>query len=99
MANLQPGSANMTAVLTAGDQALNDTAKIPNNVVSGGNMADITYNTPLNSASTPGTTTSSFPTALGSSTTGGYVGTLYTTINGVISSINTISNAAQSFVS
>ena len=99
MANLQTGSANMTAVLTAGDQALNDTAKIPNNVVAGGDMSAIAYNTPFNSGSATGTINSVFPSALGSSTTGGYVGTLYTTINSVISSITTISTAAASFVS
>ena len=99
MANLQTGSANMTAVLTAGDQALNDTAKIPNSVVAGGDMSAIAYNTPFNSGSPTGTINSVFPSALGSSTTGGYVGTLYTTINSVISSITTISTAAASFVS
>ena len=99
MANLQTGSANMSAVLAAGNQALTDTAKIPANVNAGGNMAAITYNTPLNSASPTGTITSDFPAALGSSNTGGLVGNMYTTINSVITSISTISTAASSFVS
>ena len=98
MQNIQTGSANITAVNNAGTQALTDTAKIPNNVNSGGNMNAIAYNTPFNSGSPTGTINSDFPTALGSSTTGGLVGNLYTTITGVMTSISAISTAAANFV-
>jgi hypothetical protein len=99
MSNLQPSSANMTAVTTAASNALSDTAKIPNNVNAGGNMNAIAYSTPLNSGSTTGTINSIFPGLLGSSNTGGYVGSLYTTINSVLTIINNISSTASNFVS
>ena len=62
-------------------------------------MTAISYNTPLNSGSPSGTTDSIFPGVLGSSTTGGYVGDLYTTIGTVLASVTAISTAAAGFVS
>ncbi len=99
MVNLKSTSANMTTVNTAGNTALSDTAKVPNNVNAGGNMNAITYDTPLNSGSPSSTINSIFPAILGSSTTGGYVGSLYTTINSVLTTISAISSTAGSFVS
>ena len=98
MANLQSSSANMTAVSTAATNALTNIAKIPNNVNAGGNMTAITYNTPFNAASTTGTITSTFPSVLGSSTTGGIVGSLYTTTTAVNNAISAIATAAGNFV-
>jgi hypothetical protein len=98
MANLQSSSANMTSVNTAANNALTAIAQIPANANAGGNMAVISYNTPFNSASPTGTITSIFPTLLGSSTTGGYVGTLYSVVNSAINTISTISTAAGNFV-
>jgi hypothetical protein len=62
-------------------------------------MNTISYSTPLNSASPSSTITSSFPSILGSSTTGGYVGTLYSVVSAAQSSLSTISSSATSFVS
>jgi prefoldin subunit 5 len=98
MNNLQSSSANMTTISTAANNALVNIAKIPNNVNAGGNMAAINYNTPLNSASPTGTTSSTFPALLGSSTTGGFVGSLYTTTTAVNSAISAIGTAAGNFV-
>ncbi len=61
-------------------------------------MAAINYNTPLNSASPTGTTSSTFPALLGSSTTGGFVGSLYATTTAVNSAISAIGTAAGNFV-
>ena len=85
MSNLQTSSANMTTIITAGQTALRDTAKVPKNINAGGNMNAITYNTPFSSASTTGTITSDFPTVLGSSNTGGLIGTTYVAVNAVLS--------------
>jgi hypothetical protein len=72
---------------------------IPNNVNSGGNLPPISYSTPFNSDSPTSTINSIFPSILGSSTTGGYVGALYTAVNRAKTAITTISNAASSFMS
>jgi hypothetical protein len=79
--------------------ALSDIAKIPANVNAGGNMSAISYATPLTSASPSSTITSIFPFLLGSSTTGGYVGTLYSAATAAKSSLTAISATADSFVS
>ena len=81
MRNIRTGASNISAVISAGNTARYYTARIPRNSNGGGNMADITYSTPLNSASPTVSITSTFPSVLGSSTTGGYVGTLYTRID------------------
>lgn len=99
MANLQPSSSNMTTITTAATNSLTDIAKIPNNVNSGGNMTAIAYNTPFNSASPSSTINSIFPSVLGSSTTGGYVGTLYTAVSSAKDAITAISNSASNFTS
>lgn len=57
-------------------------------------MNDITYNTPFTSSSTTGTITSTFPTVLGSSTTNGYVGTLYNLLKNAKDMITNISQSA-----
>lgn len=62
-------------------------------------MSPITYSTPLNSAAPSSTTQSVFPGVLGSSSTGGYVGGLYTTLSFVLETISNITSAADSFVS
>lgn len=97
MANLIPTSTNITNTLSDATTALTAVAKIPANVNSGGNMNDIVYNTPFNSASTTGTINSIFPALLGSSTTGGYVGALYTLLTTAKTSISSIATAAQNF--
>jgi hypothetical protein len=89
----------MTAVINAGNTAQSDTAKVPNNVNAGGNMSPINYATPLNFPFPFSTTSSTFPSVLGSSTTGGFVGTLYTAISSVLSAISSISSSANNFVS
>jgi hypothetical protein len=71
MANLQSNSSNMTSVSNSATTALTNIAMIPKNINSGGNMADIAYSIPLNSASPTSTINSIFPDVLGSSTTGG----------------------------
>ncbi len=81
MANLATSSTNITNVQNDATTALTNIAKIPNNVNSGGNMNAISYNTPLNSGSPSSTINSIFPPILGSSTTGGYVGALYTLVS------------------
>lgn len=97
MATLIPSSTNMTNVNTAATNALQYVAQIPANVNAGGNMNTITYKTPFNSASTTGTITSIFPPILGSSTTGGYVGALYTLITSAKSTVTGISTSASNF--
>lgn len=97
MVNLAPSSSNMTNVQNDATSALTAIAKIPNNQNAGGNMNAISYNTPFNSASPTATINSIFPPILGSSTTGGYVGTVYTLVNAAKSSITSISNAADDF--
>lgn len=99
MANLLPNSSNMTAVSTAATTALTNIAKIPKNVDAGGNMNATAYNTPFNSASPTSAINSIFPTILGSSTTGGYVGTLYSAVTTTKDTISNISSSANSFVS
>lgn len=47
LSNIVPGSTNITNAQTAASNALTAIAKIPKNVDSGGNMNDITYNTPF----------------------------------------------------
>jgi hypothetical protein len=94
MANLVPSSTNITNTQNDATTALTAIAKIPNNVNSSGNMPDITYNTPFNSGSPTGTVNSIFPSLLGSSATGGYVGTLYSLIQGAKDSITSISTSA-----
>lgn len=89
----------MTNVNNLATTALSDIAKIPANVNSGGNMGAISYSTPLNSASPSSTITSNFPSILGSSTTGGYLGTLYSVVSAAQTSLSTISSSATSFVS
>lgn len=97
MANLATGSTNITNVQNDATTALTNIAKIPNNVNAGGNMNAIAYSTPLNSGSPTGTINSIFPAILGSSTTGGYVGALYTLVNGAKTSITNISQSATNF--
>lgn len=97
MANLAPSSPNITNVQNDATAALTAIAKIPNNVNAGGNMSAITYNTPFNSGSPTGTITSTFPAVLGSSTTGGLVGALYTLVSAAQSSISSISTSASNF--
>lgn len=99
MQNLQSSSANMTNVNNLANTALSDIAKIPANVNAGGNMSAISYSTPLNSASPSSTITSTFPSLLGSSTTGGFIGTLYNVVVAAQSSLTAISTTANSFVS
>ena len=99
MSNLQPNSSNITAVNSAATNALTDIAKIPNNANAGGNMAAILYGTPLNSAVTNSSINSAFPAALGSSTTGGYVGSLYTAVSAAMNTIANISTSADNFIS
>lgn len=99
MANLLPNSSNMTSINNAATTALTNIAMIPNNVNSGGNMTAIAYNTPLNSVSPSSTINSIFPSVLGSSNTGGYVGALYTAVNSAKIAISDISTAANNFVS
>jgi hypothetical protein len=89
----------MTNADNAAATALSDLAKIPANVNSGGNMATLTYNTPLNSASPSSTISSNIPSVLGSSTTGGLVGTAYTLVGVARLALNTISAAASAFSS
>ena len=98
MANLASNSTNMTNVQTDATAALTAIARIPRNVDAGGNMNDITYNTPFNSASPTATITSIFPPILGSSTTGGYVGTLHTFVTAAKVSITAISTSADNFL-
>lgn len=97
MVNLAPSSTNMTNVQNDAAAALTAIAKIPQNQDAGGNMNTISYNTPFNSGSPTGTIDSIFPAILGSSNTGGYVGTLYTLVNAAKTSITTISNSADNF--
>jgi hypothetical protein len=97
MANLAPSSANITNTQNDATAALSAIAKIPKNVNSGGNMNDIVYSTPFNSASPSGTITSTFPPVLGSSTTGGYVGTLYSMVSAAQATISDISTSAYNF--
>jgi hypothetical protein len=97
MANLASGSTNITNVQNDATAALTAIAKIPNNVDAGGNMNAISYSTPLNSASPSGTTSSIFPPLLGSSNTGGYVGTLYSLVTAAKASITSISSSADNF--
>ena len=99
MANLTPNSSNMTTITNAATTALTNIAMIPNNVNSGGNMPAVAYSTPFNSASPTSTINSIFPSILGSSTTGGYVGALYTAVSSAKTAITAISNAANNFVS
>jgi len=99
MQNLDSSSTNMTNVYNLAITALSDIAKIPANVNAGGNMNTISYSTPLNSASPSSTTTSIFPSILGSSTTGGYIGTLYSVVSAVQSSLSAISTSSDSFAS
>ena len=94
LSNIVPGSTNISNSQTAADNALTAIAKIPNNVDAGGNMNDITYNTPFTSSSTTGTITSTFPSVLGSSTTNGYVGTLYNLLTKAKDMITVISQGA-----
>lgn len=97
MANLAPSSTNMTNVQNDATAALTAIARIPKNLNAGGNMNTISYNTPFTSSSTTGTIDSIFPGILGSSTTGGYVGTLYTLVDAAKTAITTISNGADNF--
>jgi hypothetical protein len=60
-------------------------------------MNAIAYNTPFNSAVQSGTINSIFPEILGSSTTGGYVGALYSLVNAAATSLTTISTSAGIF--
>jgi subtilase family serine protease len=99
MANLTPNSSNMTTITNAATTALTNIAMIPNNVNSGGNMPAVAYSTPFNSASPTSTINSIFPSILGSSTTGAYVGALYTAVSSAKTAITAISNAANNFVS
>jgi hypothetical protein len=98
MSALQPNSSNLTAVNTAAATALTHIAQIPNNLDAGGDMNPILYPTPLNAPTHTSTTSSSFPAVLGSSTTGGYVGTLYSAVRAAKDAIASISSAAGSFV-
>lgn len=97
MANLIPTATNITNTQNDATAALTAIAKIPANVNSGGNMSAIAYNTPFNAGTSTGTINSIFPSLLGSSTTGGYVGTLYNLVNAAKASITSISNSASNF--
>ena len=99
ISNLLPNSSNISSITNSANDAMQKIAMIPNNVDSGGNMTQIAYNVPFSSTSTTLTISSIFPGILGSSTTGGYVGALYTSVSGAEAAISTISNSASNFVS
>ena len=98
MSNIASNSTNMTRVQNDATAALAAIARIPNNVNAGGDMNTITYNTPFNSATITGNITSIFPPILGSSTTGGHVGFLYTFVNATKASISSIAISADNFL-
>jgi hypothetical protein len=97
MATIIPSSGNISTTITRGNTALSNIQKIPNNANSGGNMANIAYNTPFTSSSPTGTINSIFPSILGSSNTGGLIETMYKLVEASIVSITVISQSALDF--
>ena len=97
MSSIIPTSTNMSTTKTHGDTALSDIQMIPNNANTGGNMNTIAYNTPFTSSSSSTTISSTFPSFLGSSNTGGLIQTLYTLVQSSITAINSVAQSALSF--
>ncbi len=80
--------------------AKDDVQKIPNNVLAGGN-AVITYNTKISDTfgATTGTTDSLFVSVLGSSSTGGIIGSFYSALDTTHTTLTDIKTNSAAFTS
>jgi len=98
MTNLNNG---LTTIVNDMNTALGNIQQVPQGVASGGN-AVIDYASKINEpfgSTTQGTVSSAFVTALGSSSTGGIIGTIYSTIQTGYNTLSGIKSSAAAFAS
>lgn len=96
MSSLDSSLSNIVNYLTT---AKTNVQSVPKNVAAGGD-APLTYSTKISDAAgtTTGTATSLFAPILGSSSTGGIIGTFYSTLDSAYTSLNGIKSSSSGFV-